>query len=140
MENVRVYVIGRLGELVKKIIELELLVEEDSKNEIAILELASYYEVLEAWPLEKPEDRSVLLMDFRLAFRKYALASDEFMTSVASKNTHRLEIDSLAYLKAREIVKSKMKALNAVGRFVGNIPILTMKANTQGASDGKVDS
>lgn len=123
---IQVFVIGRYGELLKKCFELEQQLEANPKDEVAILELAAYAQVVETWPVENPDTVHIMVADFQIALCNYAEASKDFEASVHSKNHLRLEIDCCTYLASRDKVKLKMKELNAVGRYVGNVPMFSI--------------
>ena len=123
---IQIFVIGRLGELIKKMVELELIIESGPKQEVAILELAAYTQVMAAWPIENPATLSILFADFRIALRKLQAANECFEKAVEDNNLINLCIQGKAYLRARNALKAKIKSLNAMGRYVGNVPLMNM--------------
>lgn len=120
----KVLVIGRLGELVKKIYELELLIASEEKNETAAIEIAAYSSVLEAWPVEDVNAAKICIADLHLSLDKLA-AKSRYLDEVLSGGTEAAIVLACAqYVQTRETVKRKIAYLNALGRWIGNVPML----------------
>jgi hypothetical protein len=126
MSEISVLVIGRLGELVKKVFELEDLIEADPKNDVAILQLATYSEIMEQWPVDDVSIMPILLTDFRMAFNRYRDAGLVLEEDVAFRNESRLGLDVCSYLSSKNNLKEKIAKLNNMGRYVGNVPIMKL--------------
>lgn len=124
--NVRVLVIGKLGELVKKIYELEYIIAR-RPNAVAAVELASYNLVLAAWPVDNVEDTHLSIANFKLQLDKFHSLEKEFALAVASKNELRVTAISAEYLTALDVVKATMKHINALGKHIGDSIWLEIK-------------
>lgn len=121
-----VLVIGRLGELVKKIVELEAQIR-DTQDKSAMIELTAYNQVLAVWPVEDELAKDVCIADFRILFSRFSEAWEDFQITALTQNPHRLGMDSLDYVQAKNRLAEKLKTLNALGRFVGDIPEITLE-------------
>lgn len=121
----KLFVVGKLGEIVKKICDLEYILKDNPTNTLLIAELAAYQQVLNIWPvLEKNElDQSVDVLKFRLAYlrEKEADLREEnsvLLYDVMAKNRYLLALDA-----ARDMVAH----INSLGMYIGELPLLEVE-------------
>jgi hypothetical protein len=127
---IRVLVLGKLGELVKKIYELEYVLSY-RPNPITAAELASYNLVLAAWPVDDKEDVRVLITAFKLELDKFHLAERDFESAIRRKNEIEVCQISAEYARRLSDVRASMKRLNTMGKHIGDSIWLEIKdANT----------
>jgi hypothetical protein len=118
----RLFVVGKLGEVIKKIIELEDVLRENPTNQILVAELASYNEVVRMWPIHDDVIMHQAMDIFRLNIEKLKLAEQElrstgigdpFMFMVMTK-----------YFKYLDLVRSDLSTINELGMHVGPSPYM----------------
>lgn len=122
----QVIVIGRLGELVKKICELEFQLETEH-DEVFALELAGYHSVLDSWPVEDKPRTDLLVSMLRISVRHYIECENALRLSLDGDSASILALSAVQYLQQKDEIRNFMRELNALGRFVGNIPTLQIE-------------
>lgn len=123
---IRVLVLGKLGELVKKIYELEYVLS-FRPNPITASELASYNMVLAAWPVSSTDDVRVAITVFKLQLDKFHKVEDHFVKAVKKKSELEVTQCSHEYMVALEEVRTSMKKLNSMGKHIGDSIWLEIK-------------
>jgi hypothetical protein len=120
----KLFIVGKLGEIIKKVIELEWIIKENLEQSIIVAELAAYQEVLNMWPVleeDKAElTQSVDLFRWHLAnlkVKEQVLRDDNNVKlyEVMSKNN---------YLKALDTVRYDLAKINKIGEHIGPSPML----------------
>lgn len=123
---IRVLVLGKLGELVKKIYELEFIISV-RPNHITASELASYNMVLAAWPVDNSDDVRTLITVFKIQLDKFHRIERDFGLAVNKKNELEVLQSSREYITALNDVRASMKKLNSMGKHVGDSIWLEIK-------------
>lgn len=131
----KIFICGRLGDVVKKIIESEEALTVDPKNEFIIVELAAYQQVLSMWPvLEKDKaelSQQIDILKFNiknLVEKEKALREHNAVAlwDVVAKNK---------YLSALDDTRASIAIINRIGMYAGLSPMLEVKdADTVGAN------
>lgn len=121
----RLFVVGKLGEIVKKVIELENVIKHDPTNTFVLAEYAAYQKVLEMWPVL---DKGALVQAVDIF--KYNLANLKEKEKALRENTDLAFYDLIAknrYFTALEDVKASMHHINKLGEYIGSTPILEVE-------------
>lgn len=120
----RLFVVGKLGELIKKVIELEDLIKEHPTS-ILITELAQYQELLKAWPVRDDVlvHRAVDIFRFNIA----KLKQYEKELRIAVADGWGFELCLKEYLNYLDNVRSDLSTLNEIGMFIGPSPFMELE-------------
>lgn len=132
---VSVLVLGTLGDLVKKIIELEMLERKPSRD--TTVQMYAYGKILEDWPVTDKDQVERLISSFRIQTARH-IAIEQSMTELSIKVTGKIGssswVQSVAtltdatnrYLVSKNILRQVLTQLNSMGRYIGSPP-LTME-------------
>jgi hypothetical protein len=120
MPFTKVIVIGKLGEVIKKIVETEMLIEKNPKARVLLVELASYYKVLKAWPIENQQELDMHMSMFRYSLQLYLELEEELIKVNAGYVLEDVCSTVDRYLKAKKDARMRLKQLNSLGRFIGD--------------------
>lgn len=133
MGNVKVIVLGTLGELVKKIVELELLERTPSRD--TTVQMFAYQKIYEQWPVEDKAAVDALFNSFRIQVARHK-AIENTMTVVKVEgsigttewvsSTAILTGAVLRYLDSKKSLQQMMLQLNNLGKHSG-LPPITME-------------
>jgi len=131
MPSDKVIVIGKLGEVAKKIIEIEMLIEKQPNARILLVELASYYKVLDAWPVEDKEVIKSELQIFRYGLELLATYEQELKEASKTGTTIDVCFAVPRYLKGLKEVRERLTKINSLGRFIGDSIELELEENDE---------
>jgi hypothetical protein len=115
-----------LGEVVKKVIELEFTLASSKENvSVLTMKLASYNLVLAAWPVQDKAEAKIAIQGFRLLLQKFR-EDEARLDTVLYKHGTEMEIvyHSLQYMNTLQKVRAQMLVLNSMGQWIGDSPWL----------------
>lgn len=136
---VSVIVLGSLGDLIKKIAELELLERNPSRD--TTIQMAAYYAILDQWPVSDKPAAEYLVLAFKLQLAKH-IAVEATIQDLAKKITGKigsqewcsatamLNNATIRYLDSKAQIKQAIILLNSLGKHVGKPPI-TMELHNE---------
>ena len=133
MSNVKVIVLGTLGELVKKIVELELLERTPSRD--TTVQMFAYRKIYEQWPVEDKATVDALLNSFRVQVAKHIAIENTLKVAKVEGTLGSLEWVSttailtgavLRYLESKKVLQHQLLQLNNLGKHSG-LPPITME-------------
>jgi len=107
----RVFIVGKLGEVVKKMYELEQAIKE-KPNTILLTELICYQEILRLWPVEDETQTHMACQTLKLCLMK--LQEQEVLLRQYS--------NVIDYCKALDVVRDQMAFVNKLGKYIGPSP------------------
>lgn len=117
-----ILVVGKLGEVIKKVLELEAVLDAHNGNQILLAELAAYQEVLKMWPVENQDIVQATIQVFKLNLAKLKQAEDELCA--LTRDSVFMFMTIMEYVKYLNYVRNDMQALNELGMHIGPSPIL----------------
>lgn len=120
-----IFVCGKLGEVIKKVVELENAIKNSTGNVVLVAELAAYNEILQLWPVSNKDelDHSVDIFRFCLANLKEKEKELREQHSVSM-------YDMMAknkYLQALDETRANMSYINELGMYAGSSPVLEVE-------------
>lgn len=114
----KILVISTLGEVVKKIYELERVLEKEQSAEL-ITSLASLNQIKNSWPVEN-EDTVIRQISILIrCLDKYQAAEEELMKLSTEMSSNYIVQVVTYYLQQKTLVKDAITQLNYNGRFTG---------------------
>lgn len=121
----KIFVIGKLGEIVKKVIELEWLISDNPTNTLLIAEFTAYQQVLQMWPVTDKKE-----LEQQVDIFKFCIANlRERETALREQNSVAL-YDVIAknnYLKALDETRACMANISELGQYSGTSPLLEVE-------------
>ena len=137
-----VIVLGTLGDLVKKIVELEMLERTPSRD--TTVQMAAYYSILDQWPVEDKDIVTSLVQSFRVQAAKH-IAIESSMLEQCKKVAEVKFVGSTStayilftivqrYTVSKKQLRAILEQLNSQGKHFG-LPPLAMEL-----ADGKESS
>ena len=130
-----VLVVGSLGDLVKKVIETEIRIEENPRDGLAIIEIASLRRLLEEWPVLDEEKASTVFDLTKIAVHQYRTTEKELENivfkmrsenkealsseAVSSDNVFWLCILTAKLFDYRDKIRSHLSEFNRLSGGVG---------------------
>lgn len=120
MPSTKVIVIGKLGELAKKIVELEMLIQENPRAKMLLVELASYQRVYQAWPVLEREDLETQMTVFRYELAKLSQLEKDLRYAYEHGTSIDVCMMVPPYLKSLAFAREKLYQINALGKFMGD--------------------
>jgi hypothetical protein len=118
----KVFICGKLGEIVKKIIELEDILKNNPTNTTILAELTAYNQVLAMWPVSDKRAVAQLVDILKLNIYKFRNAEKELREDAGRDASTMLALAS--YFKYLDYVKDNMHTLNGLGMWIGESPWL----------------
>lgn len=118
----RLFVVGKLGEVIKKILELEDLVKDNPKDNILLMELTSYQKILTMWPIQDKQLMDQAVYIFKLNIEKMKIAEHEMR--VCSHGDPFLHMVVGRYTRYLDNVRSDLATLNELGMHIGPSPFM----------------
>ncbi len=115
--SMKIFVIGKLGELVKKVIEMEGLIADNPSNTLLITELAAYSEILNMCHIQDRKEFIQLCNISNLIEKEAAMREN---TSLQFYDMHAKD----KYLHALDAVRECLAKLNILGQYIGDSPYL----------------
>jgi hypothetical protein len=125
----KIFICGRLGEVIKKVFELEEAIKESPTNVILVAELAAYNQVLSMWPvLDKKElTQAISIFRFNLVNLKEKEAELRIHSSIAFYDI----MFKNRYFQALDNARESLAYINELGMYIGDSPMLEVDdANT----------
>ena len=127
-----VLVFGTLGDLVKKIIETEIRIEENPKDRSAAFELLSLNKLFNEWPVTDSGVVTVCFYAMKLAMLKYKekeKALEELAKADYEHNPVWIRIEINGFLTHRDEIRKLMAQLNELSGGVGKASNLSPDDN-----------
>jgi len=130
-----VVVIGSLGELVKKIVELQIRITEDPSNREAMLEEASLQQLLGEWPVSDKDKADLLYLGMKMSITKHK--ASELEVRKLLKEKEETEDPAIAYwfyqaavnlMKYTDEVRHQIAELNKLSYGVGKASSIPLEA------------
>lgn len=118
----RLFVVGKLGEVIKKILELEDLIKDNPKDTILITELTGYNEVVKMWPILDDVFLHTAIQIFKLNIEKMKDAEKEMR--VCTHGDPFLHMIVGRYTRYLDNVRSDLATLNELGMHIGPSPYM----------------
>lgn len=118
----RLFVVGKLGEVIKKILELEDVLRE-TPNALLVTELKAYNEILTMWPIHDSVVMHQAIQIFKLNIEKLKMAEKELRSSSTSHG-EICKLSTYDYFKYLDAVREDLKVLNELGMHIGPSPFL----------------
>jgi hypothetical protein len=122
MMAINCFVVGKLGEIVKKVFELEDALRQFPKNSIFIAELASYSQLLEIWPIQEPMQVHLAMHNFKAALAKLQQVEKMLRDATEHKDQSYIGIALPQYLKSLDACRESLTLLNDLGKHIGTSP------------------
>lgn len=125
----RVVILGNLGDVVKKICELELL-ENNKHSRDSIISMAAYHKVLEQWPVQDKNKTELICKILKVQYAKHLVLEKELNASYKENKDTRITDDSF------QMARIASKMIQAAGRYLDSlckIRKLISELNTQGS-------
>lgn len=138
-----VLILGTLGDLVKKITELEMLDRTPSRDNT--IQMYAYNAILEEWPVTDREAVRSTIASFRVQCAKH-IAIETSLEELSKASSGRIGSSewiqhagmmlaaTSRYLDSKQKLRQSLVLLNSLGRGIGKPPI------TVGLHDGNVFS
>lgn len=125
----RVVILGNLGDVVKKICELELL-EENLHSRDSLISMAAYHKVLEQWPVQDKIKTETLCRVLKVKYAKHLLIEKDLIETYESKR--KIHVTDDAFQMAQ--IASRM--IQATGMYLDSlskIRKMIVQLNDQGS-------
>ena len=121
----QIFVVGKLGEIVKKLIELELVLQDDPANSFVIAEVAAYQQILNMWPVLQKNElmQAVDIFKFNL---KHLKEKEECLRNEQTVILYDILAKS-NYFKALDAVRHNLAYINTLGEHIGTSSILEVQ-------------
>lgn len=123
----KIFIVGKLGEVVKKVCELEEVIKENADTSILITELASYQEILKCWPVEDENQVHIAIQVFKMSLASLKQKEQDLITYLNNIYPHHLQMAVAAYVSALNNVREHLQAINELGRFIGSSPWMELE-------------
>lgn len=116
-------VLGRLGDLAKKMIELDMQLEVDAKNSGLKVEVDAHTQVVMSWPCQDRFSVDVQITTLKLLMQKLVAAEEEVRASHASRSSNwdweANEMMVKNYILQLDKCRAAVQELNKAGRSGG---------------------
>jgi len=130
-----VVVIGSLGELVKKIVELQIRITEDPSNKEAMLEEASLQQLLGEWPVSDKDKADLLYLGMKMSIAKHKdaerdvrdIVNDAFQLST-TQDIFWIRRAITDLMKYTDEVRHQIAELNKLSYGVGKASSIPLEA------------
>lgn len=120
----KLFIVGKLGEVIKKVIELEDAITK-TENRILVIELSAYNQVLKMWPISIEVDKLTMAIDvFRFNMAKLKVAEDDLRSSKVGID---IMFSKNRYMRYLDLVRSDLVALNDIGKHIGPSPLMELE-------------
>jgi hypothetical protein len=122
----KIFVVGKLGEVIKKVIELEDAIRETPDNVIFIAELAAYNQVLQMWPVLDKDELTQAIDEFRFCLSNLREKETTLRNNEYSHHVLDIQLER-RYLKALDETRANMAYINELGMHIGASPVLEVE-------------